>query len=80
MFYLGKRSSLLLFCQQIEKLLELFESDSVNIEEVEDLLLSYKTDPKDWQKFAKFDKYKYTRCKGYKTFSRRNFTNLPTGH
>jgi Cysteine dioxygenase type I len=65
----------ILFCQQIEKLLELFESDSVNIEEVEDLLSSYKTDPKDWQKFAKFDKYKYTRCKGYKTFSRRN---LPT--
>jgi cysteine dioxygenase len=33
----------------------------VNIEEVENLLLAYKTDPKDWQKFAKFDRYKYTR-------------------
>ena len=46
---------------QIERLLEIFESDSVNVEEVENLLLSYKSDPKDWQKFAKFDKYKYTR-------------------
>lgn len=45
----------------IERLLEIFDSDSVNVEEVENLLLSYKTDLKDWQKFAKFDKYKYTR-------------------
>jgi cysteine dioxygenase len=45
----------------IERLLQLFDGESVNIEEVEDLLASYKSDPKDWHKFAKFDKYKYTR-------------------
>jgi hypothetical protein len=45
----------------IEKLLEIFESDCVNIEEVEALLNSYKSKPSDWQKYAKFDKYKYTR-------------------
>ena len=45
----------------IEKLLEIFESDNVNIEEVEEILDCYKSDPKDWKKYAKFDKYKYTR-------------------
>lgn len=45
----------------IEQLLEIFEDDDVNIEEVESLLASYKSDPKDWKKFAKFDKFKYTR-------------------
>jgi len=45
----------------IERLLEIFEDDKVNIEEVEDLLSKYKTKPSDWKKFAKFDKYKYTR-------------------
>jgi len=45
----------------IDGLLQLFHGDSVNIEEVEDLLKSYKSDPKDWSKYAKFDKYKYTR-------------------
>ena len=52
---------MLLLLWQVERLLEIFESDSVNVDEVEDLLLAYKSDPKDWQKFAKFDKYKYTR-------------------
>ena len=45
----------------IERLLEIFASDSVNTDEVDALLASYKSDPKDWKKFAKFDKYKYTR-------------------
>ena len=47
--------------EMIEKLLEIFESDEVNIEEVEELLGSYKSNPADWRKYAKFDKYKYTR-------------------
>jgi len=45
----------------IAKLLEIFESDEVNIEEVEELLQNYKSNPGDWRKYAKFDKYKYTR-------------------
>ena len=45
----------------IERLLEIFEEDNVNIEEVEELLSKYKSNPGDWKKYAKFDKYKYTR-------------------
>ena len=33
----------------------------MNIEEVDELLKAYKSDPKDWKKYAKFDRYKYTR-------------------
>jgi len=45
----------------LEKLLEIFETDEVNIEEVEELLGNYKSNPADWRKYAKFDKCKYTR-------------------
>ena len=45
----------------IELLLEKFEADSVNIEEVEAILASYKSRPEDWKKYAKFDKFRYTR-------------------
>jgi len=47
--------------KMIEKLLEVFESDQVNIEEVEEILGAYHTKISDWRKYAKFDKYKYTR-------------------
>ena len=42
----------------IERLLEKFDADVVNIEEVEALLASYKSKPGDWKKYAKFDKYR----------------------
>ena len=45
----------------IQGLLEKFDCDVVNIEEVEALLASYKSRPEDWKKYAKFDKYRYTR-------------------
>ncbi|BES97420.1 cysteine dioxygenase [Nesidiocoris tenuis] len=45
----------------IAQLRILFDSDRVNIEEVGDLLKSYKSDPKDWRRFAKFDRFRYTR-------------------
>lgn len=45
----------------IEKLLEIFDAECVNIEEVEELLSRYNSKEADWNKFAKFDKYKYTR-------------------
>jgi cysteine dioxygenase len=45
----------------IDRLLRIFDSDSVNVEEVEEVLSSYKSDPNDWHKYAKFDKYRYTR-------------------
>ena len=47
--------------KMIERLSELFGSEVVNIEEVEAVLASYKSRPSDWKKYAKFDKYKYTR-------------------
>uniref|UniRef100_T1H7F3 Cysteine dioxygenase n=1 Tax=Megaselia scalaris TaxID=36166 RepID=T1H7F3_MEGSC len=53
---------------QIESLQELitalykeFETDYVDIEMVNHIMLSYKSDPSEWRKFAKFDRYKYTR-------------------
>ncbi|TMW42993.1 hypothetical protein DOY81_011927 [Sarcophaga bullata] len=38
-----------------------FSTNYVNIEMVNHIMLSYKSNPKEWQKFAKFDRYKYTR-------------------
>lgn len=45
----------------IARLVEIFEQDTVNIEEVEEVMASYKSNRQDWKKFAKHDKYKYTR-------------------
>lgn len=47
----------------LEKLLEIFDegAESVNVEEVEELLASYTSNKADWSRFAKFDKFKYTR-------------------
>jgi len=38
-----------------------FETNWVNIEMVNHILLTYTSKPKEWKKFAKFDRYKYTR-------------------
>ncbi|XP_015908525.1 cysteine dioxygenase type 1 [Parasteatoda tepidariorum] len=38
-----------------------FATDHVNIERVQDLMSAYKSNPRDWIKFAKFDRYRYTR-------------------
>lgn len=45
----------------IQELHRVFEEDEVNVEYVHNLLSSYKSNPLDWKKFAKFDRYKYTR-------------------
>lgn len=42
----------------IAELHEVFTADRVNIEYVNHLLLSYKSNPADWKKFAKFDRFK----------------------
>ena len=58
----GEKDSIIAWEQLIEQLQEIFEKeDEVNIQEVEDLLSSYDSNFNDWKKFAKFDKYKYTR-------------------
>ncbi|XP_063605481.1 cysteine dioxygenase type 1-like [Penaeus indicus] len=45
----------------IQELHKVFDSDEVNVEYVYNLLASYKSNPVEWKKFAKFDRYKYTR-------------------
>lgn len=45
----------------IQELHRVFEQDHVNIEYVNHLLLSYKSNPAEWKKFAKFDRFRYTR-------------------
>lgn len=42
----------------ILELHNVFNSEHVNIEYVNHLMLSYKSNPADWKKFAKFDRYK----------------------
>ncbi|XP_036343625.1 cysteine dioxygenase type 1-like [Rhagoletis pomonella] len=38
-----------------------FETSYVNIEMVNHIMLTYKSNPREWKRFAKFDRYKYTR-------------------
>ncbi|XP_078279875.1 cysteine dioxygenase type 1-like [Rhinoraja longicauda] len=45
----------------IKELHDIFSSDKVNVEEVQTLMESYKSDPAEWLQFAKFDKFRYTR-------------------
>lgn len=45
----------------IQELHRVFEQDRVNIEYVNHLMLSYQSNPNEWKKFAKFDRYRYTR-------------------
>ncbi|XP_077093792.1 cysteine dioxygenase type 1 [Siphateles boraxobius] len=45
----------------IKTLHEIFESDSVNVEEVQSIMEAYESKPQEWMKFAKFDQYRYTR-------------------
>lgn len=42
----------------IERLYEIFENDRVNVEEVHALMSAYQSNPAEWLKFAKFDRYK----------------------
>ncbi|XP_057687909.1 cysteine dioxygenase type 1 [Corythoichthys intestinalis] len=48
--------------QELTKMLhEIFKEDSINVEEVTELMESYKSNPQDWKKYAIFDKHRYTR-------------------
>lgn len=46
------------FQDLIKGLHEAFSTDFVNIEYVNHLMLSYKSNPAEWRKFAKFDRYR----------------------
>ncbi|XP_050524321.1 cysteine dioxygenase type 1 [Daktulosphaira vitifoliae] len=45
----------------IAELHRVFEEDRVNVEYVQYLMESYKSDPAEWLKYAKFNKFRYTR-------------------
>ncbi|KAL1140777.1 hypothetical protein AAG570_000707 [Ranatra chinensis] len=39
----------------------IFDSDKVNVEHLHKTLAAYKSNPQQWKKYAKYDKYRYTR-------------------
>uniref|UniRef100_A0A8D2ZVA8 Cysteine dioxygenase n=1 Tax=Scophthalmus maximus TaxID=52904 RepID=A0A8D2ZVA8_SCOMX len=45
----------------IKALHDIFESDCINVEEVQDVMESYESKPQEWMQYAKFDQYRYTR-------------------
>jgi len=45
----------------VKKLHEVFASDHVNIEEVKELMSSYKSRPQDLAKYSNYDPFRYTR-------------------
>ncbi|KAM4576711.1 cysteine dioxygenase type 1 [Odontesthes bonariensis] len=45
----------------IEILHKIFESDNINVEEVQNIMEAYESKPHEWEKFAKFDPFRYTR-------------------
>lgn len=42
----------------IKILHKIFESDSINVEEVQNIMESYESNPQEWMKYAKFDQYR----------------------
>nr|CAD7574515.1 unnamed protein product [Timema californicum] len=45
----------------VKELNRAFQKDLVNVDYVRGLLEAYKSNPTEWKKFAKFDRYRYTR-------------------
>ncbi|XP_051524524.1 cysteine dioxygenase type 1-like [Myxocyprinus asiaticus] len=45
----------------IKTLHKIFESDNINVEEVQSIMEAYDSNPQEWMKFAIFDQYRYTR-------------------
>ncbi|XP_066567394.1 cysteine dioxygenase type 1 [Amia ocellicauda] len=45
----------------IKVLHQVFSSDCINVEEVQNIMESYESKPQEWMKYAKFDQFRYTR-------------------
>ncbi|XP_068622128.1 cysteine dioxygenase type 1 [Battus philenor] len=45
----------------ILELHRVFSRDHVNIQDVQKLMTAYESQPKDWRRYAKFDRFRYTR-------------------
>ncbi|RWS30591.1 cysteine dioxygenase type 1-like protein [Leptotrombidium deliense] len=43
----------------ISKLAEIFSSDDIDVDYVQQVMLSYKSNPKEWKKYAHFDRHRY---------------------
>lgn len=50
--------SLLTLDELIGKLHEAFATNDVNIDYVQDLMATYRSNPQEWRKYAKFDRYR----------------------
>lgn len=37
---------------------KIFESDCINVEEVQNIMEAYESKPQEWMKYAKFDQYR----------------------
>lgn len=46
------------FDRLIQELHDAFSQDSVNVDHVQNLMQAYRSDPKEWKKYAKFDRYR----------------------
>lgn len=42
----------------IKILHKIFESDSISVQEVQDVMDAYEGKPQEWMKYAKFDQYR----------------------
>lgn len=55
---LGLNSKHIGLRELIAKLHEAFATNDVDIDYVQDLMVAYKSNPQEWKKFAKFDRYR----------------------
>lgn len=59
--------------QNFEELLDelrfAFESDIVDVDHIKEILHSYRSCPKEWKKYAFFDRHRYIPCQFSKSFS-----------
>lgn len=56
-----KTPAVLTLTDLIKELHSAFASDTVNVEYVHQLMTNYKSNPTEWRKYAKFDRFRYTR-------------------
>lgn len=57
----NRQGKIFSFRDLIDALYDAFATDNVDIDRVQDLMASYISNPADWKKYAKFDRYRYTR-------------------
>ncbi len=53
----------------VRELHNIFEKERVNVEYVKALLSSYRSNPKDWKQYAKFDPHRFVQLILFKLFT-----------